>query len=139
MIAYLNIGTNLGDKQQNIAQAINLIELALGNKSIKSSIVESEAWGYESVNSFLNIGIAIETDYAPTLLLSVLKDIEHRMGSLSHRTEAGEYADRLIDIDIMDIDGVTLNSDILTIPHPHLYDRPFFLNPYRELRKNFEQ
>ena len=134
MWAYLNLGTNLGDKIQNIENAINAIEIALDGKSIRSSIIESEPWGFDSANMFLNIGIAIKTDLSPLELLKTIKEIEQQLGSGSHRNSNGDYADRLIDIDIMAMDDLEFKSELLTIPHPQLNNRVFFESPYNELK-----
>lgn len=139
MKAYLNIGTNLGDRQANINRAVLLVEQHLGCHALRSGVVESEPWGFKSENRFCNIGIAVETELAPAELLDELHDIEKEMGSLSHRTASGEYADRIIDIDIMAIDGVKIDSEKLTVPHKHLYDRDFFLKPYMELKSKVEE
>lgn len=134
MIAYLNIGTNLGDKSRNIEDAISSIENEFHAKALRSKIIESEPWGYNSRNSYLNIGIAIECGVSPTILLSKLHNIEKNLGSASHRNADGSYADRLIDIDIMAIDNLHIDLPNLKVPHPHLYDRPFFSLPYKELQ-----
>ena len=131
--AYINIGTNLGDREGNIERAIGELERRLCVKCRRSHTVKSPAWGFESENDFLNIGVSVDTVLSPLDLLHLLKGIEHDMGSLSHRDSRGGYADRLIDLDIMDIDGVKIQSEELTVPHPHLWERDFFYLPYREL------
>lgn len=136
MRVYVNIGSNLGDTHDNIERAVALVESKLGCQCHRSRFVESVPWGYDSPNKFLNIAIAFETQLAPLALLHVLKSIEREMGCYSHRDEAGNYADRLIDLDIMAIDGVEMDTPELTIPHKHLWDRTFFYEPYEELRKN---
>lgn len=134
MRVYLNIGSNLGDKKRNIEEAISLIESACKLEAIRSNYIESEPWGYDSDNNFLNIGILIDTAIDPHMLLAIIHDIEKKCGSVSHRKSDGSYADRIIDIDIMDIDEVVINSSTLIIPHPHLNDRDFFRIPYQELK-----
>ncbi len=131
--AYINIGTNLGDKEQNIEQAIGFLEHRLGLKCRRSHLIKSHPWGYSSENDFLNIGVSVDTSIEPLELLHLLKGIERDMHSESHRNSTGGYADRLIDLDIMDIDGVKIESEQLSIPHPHLWERDFFYIPYKEL------
>lgn len=136
MMCYLNIGSNLGDRRANLEAAISAVEAELGVRARRSDIVESEPWGFHSDHAFLNIGIAVETDLTPLQLLSRLQRIERSLGSGSHRNPDGSYADRLVDIDIMDIDGFTSSSKRLTVPHPHLFDRDFFLQPYNQLKSS---
>lgn len=135
---FLNIGTNLGNRHANLRRAI--AELMTGDTShcVVSPVVESEPWGFESDNTFLNVGVAINSDATPLAMLDYLHDIEQRMGSASHRDAHGNYADRLIDIDIMAIHDaqnqpLTINLPTLQIPHPHLHDRDFFWKPYQYL------
>ncbi|MDD2961095.1 MAG: 2-amino-4-hydroxy-6-hydroxymethyldihydropteridine diphosphokinase [Muribaculaceae bacterium] len=134
MKVYLNIGTNLGDKEQNIESAISMIESAFGIVARRSDVIESEAWGFESTNTFLNIGISFDTQIDAMSILKIIKQIEREMGCFTHRTTKGEYADRIIDIDIMDVEGVVLESELLNIPHIHLHDREFFIKPYLQLK-----
>lgn len=131
---YLNIGTNLGDRQENINKAISLIEKELNcTTSSRSEIFESEPWGFISRNPFYNICIALESDINPFRLLTVIKGIEKKMGGSVHRTPSGEYADRIIDIDIIAIDDLIIESPELTIPHPRLMEREFFLVPLKQV------
>lgn len=134
MKAYLNIGTNIGDRHANIEQAISSIEEVLHCKAVRSEPVSTMPWGFKSDNIFLNISISVETDKDPYELLDCLQAIEKELGSGAHRDSDGLYIDRLIDIDIIDIDGVRIKDERLCIPHPHLYDRPFFLTPYLMLK-----
>lgn len=135
MRAYLNIGSNLGDKYANINHAIALIESHCGCHAILSDWIESEPWGYDSPNQYVNIGVLVDVESTPHSLLDTLQAIERECGTRSHRNADGSYADRLIDIDIMDIDGVTLHDSDLVVPHPHLDDREFFKIPYLQLKK----
>lgn len=136
MLCYLNIGSNLGDRRANLEAAIAAIERDFGTTARRSDVVESAPWGYASAHRFLNIGIAIEVDVEPLELLSRLQTIEKRLGSGAHRNADGSYADRLVDIDIMDIDGYSCDTERLTVPHRHLYDREFFLQPYNQLKSS---
>ena len=136
---YLNIGTNLGDRHDNLRRAIQLLTGGTGKCTV-SPVVESEPWGFDSNNRFLNVGIAMVSDLEPLAMLDRIHDIERQMGSASHRDAQGGYVDRLVDIDIMAIDddhghSLTLDLPTLQVPHPHLHDRDFFINPYRWLRQ----
>ena len=135
---YLNIGTNLGDRSKNLQRAIKALT---GDTTdwVVSPVVESEPWGFESENRFLNIGLALDSDLEPLAMLDHIHDIERQLGSAAHRDAQGGYVDRLVDIDIMAIDDeqghpVTIDLPTLQVPHPHLYDREFFLKPYQYLR-----
>ena len=136
---YLNIGTNLGDRRENLRRAI---EALTGDATswVVSPVVESEPWGFESENRFLNIGLALDSDLEPLAMLDRIHDIERQLGSAAHRDAQGGYVDRLVDIDIMAIDDaqgrpMTIDLPTLQVPHPHLYDREFFLKPYQWLRE----
>ena len=134
MKIYLNIGTNIGDRHENIKRAVSAIEHTLQCKAVICDVITTMPWGYKSDNFFCNQGIMIEKEIEPLALLDTLQRIEKELGSAAHRDADGNYMDRLIDIDIMDIDGVKMKSKRLTLPHPHLYERPFFLMPYLVLK-----
>lgn len=130
---YFNIGSNLGDKAENLRQAVTRLETTLAHKATVSSTVESEPWGYESENTFLNIGVMIESDIAPHDMLKITQQIERDLGSALHRNEDGSYCDRLVDIDIIAIDDLVIDTPELTIPHPRMHLRDFVLRPMSEL------
>ena len=133
MLYYLNIGSNLDDREGNLWAADLRLSLDLGLVTARSSIVESEPWGFESPNRFLNIGMRVESNMTPHGMLRHLQAIERRLGSASHRDAHGNYADRLVDIDIVAIGDKVINTRTLQVPHPHLAERDFFLRPMTEL------
>lgn len=130
---YLNLGSNLGNRLLHITRAMKAIGEEFGPYET-SHKVESDPWGFDSTNRFVNIGLAIESDLDPDSVMLKLRNIETRLSKVGHRRWDGSYNDREIDIDIMDTDGEPYKSDIVTIPHPHLNERDFFLVPLRELR-----
>lgn len=132
MYYFLNIGSNLGNRKLNISRALRAIEAKFGYFET-SKIVESEPWGYDSTNSFLNIGVMVISDESPLEVLHTIKEIEKSIDSASHRTPEGGYADRVIDIDIMAIDEMDIKNEELTVPHKDLSEREFFLLPLSEL------
>ena len=132
MIFYLNIGSNMGDRRDNLYRAVAAIQAGTTACAV-SSIVESEPWGFESPNRFLNIGMRVESNMTPHGMLRHLQAIERRLGSASHRDAHGNYADRLVDIDIVAIGDKVINTRTLQVPHPHLAERDFFLRPMTEL------
>lgn len=137
MIAYLNIGSNLGSKKDLILRALDCIGDKLGYYCV-SEFVESDPWGFDSTNSFLNIGVAIKTQQEPETLLDTLQGIEKSISGISHRDEKGGYADREIDIDIMAFDKGEYKSERLEVPHRHLKAREFFLRPLMELAPHWQ-
>ena len=129
---YLNIGSNIGDRRDNLYRAV--VALAAGTSGCAvSSIVESEPWGYESANRFMNLGVWLVSNLEPHDMLEHIHDIERRLGSASHRDARGNYIDRLVDIDIMAIDDLVIDTPTLQVPHPHLPERDFFLVPLQQL------
>jgi 2-amino-4-hydroxy-6-hydroxymethyldihydropteridine diphosphokinase len=129
---YLNIGSNIGDRRDNLYRAVVALSAGTGGCAV-SSIVESEPWGFESENRFMNLGVMLESNMAPQDMLDRIHDIEHRLGSTSHRDGQGNYIDRLVDIDIMAIDDLVIDTPTLQVPHPHLPERDFFLRPMMQL------
>ena len=134
-IVYANIGSNLGNRRQLIEKALDCIYKNFGINCI-SGFVESEPWGFVSANRFLNIGVAFRTELYPEQVLDILQEIEKEISHVAHRDSMGNYKDREIDIDIMAIDNIRLDSERLTLPHRYLFDRPFFLIPFNELRNS---
>ena len=129
---YIYIGTNLGNRRLNLSRAVAAVERRFGYFEI-SKVVESEPWGYDSTNLYLNVAMMFDTDEAPLDVLHALQAIEKEISPEAHRNPDGTYKDRLIDIDIMAIENVVVDEPELKVPHPHLFDRPFFINPLKEL------
>ena len=132
-IVYANIGSNLGQRKVLIEKALDLIGDTFGYYCI-SEFVESEPWGFDSTNLFLNVGVAFKTTLEPEQVLLTLQSIEKAISSVAHRDSVGNYKDREIDIDIMAIDDMVYRSERLILPHPHLHEREFFLLPLKELK-----
>lgn len=131
---YLNLGSNLEDREGNLWAADLRVSLDVGLVTARSAIVESEPWGYESDNAFLNMAIAVEALGEPLEVLDALQAIERELnGGRSHRDADGGYLDRLIDIDIMAIDDLVIDTPRLTVPHPRLMQRDFFRLPMAEI------
>lgn len=129
---FLNIGSNLGNRKLNISRALRALEESFGYFEV-SRMVESRPWGFVSDNTFANVAVMVISDKQPEEVLATVLDIERRLGSGSHRDACGGYADRLIDIDIMACDETEVRTPELTIPHPNLAERRFFLEPFAEL------
>ncbi len=129
---FLNIGSNLGNVRLNISRALRALEEKYGYFET-SRIVESRPWGFISPNTFANIAVMVETDRSCAQVLSDIKEIEGRLSPMPHRDDRGGYVDRVIDIDIMAADDTVIDTEELTVPHPHLAERHFFLEPFDEL------
>lgn len=118
----ISLGTNIGNRLENLQKAIRLIkEFSVVLR--KSNVYRTPPWGYSSNNFFLNMGVVIETDFSPELLLKELKSIELKMGRLKSKEK--EYVDRLIDLDILFYNDLEMNSKDLKIPHPKIAERKF--------------
>ena len=133
---YLNIGSNIGQRRDNLYRAVVALAAGTGGCAV-SSIVESEPWGFESDSRFMNIGLWFNSDIDPHMMLDRIHDIERRLGSAAHRDGDGNYIDRLVDIDIVAIDDRVIDTPTLQVPHPHLAERDFFLRPMMELAPNW--
>ncbi|GAP71615.1 2-amino-4-hydroxy-6-hydroxymethyldihydropteridine diphosphokinase [Candidatus Symbiothrix dinenymphae] len=132
MVAYLALGSNLGEKETNLRTAIDFLNQQAGTITARSSVHQTAPWGFESTNSFLNMAVCLQTDLSPIDLLHTVKAIEQQMGRRP-KTD-NHYHDRLIDIDIILYDDVVMQSDELTLPHPLYKQRAFVLEPLEEIR-----
>ena len=129
---YLNIGSNIGNRRDNIYRAV--VALSAGHSQCRiSSPIESDPWGFTSSNRFMNVGMHIVSDLTPLQMLRRNQAIERRLGSGPHRDATGAYIDRLVDIDIVAIDDLVIDLPMLQVPHPRLPHRLFFLLPMQEL------
>ena len=129
---YLSIGTNLGNRQSNLETALTLIGREVGTVKAVSGVMETEPWGFESANPFLNMAVKVITDQEPTQALLTTQGIEKQMGRTA-KSSNGKYEDRVIDIDILLYDDLVMNTDELTIPHPLMYKRSFVMQPLAEI------
>ena len=141
---FLGLGSNLGDRGTLIAQAIELIGKRVGKVVRQSSLIETEPWGFESENKFLNGVILVETTLTPRRLLKVTQSIERTLGRKKKSTIRSangrllptgrkNYSDRPIDIDILLYDDLTVDEPDLKIPHPLMHERDFVMIPLQEL------
>ena len=129
-IAYIGIGSNIGDKVNQCKKAIFEVLKVDRNKLLaKSSLYKTKPIGYTSQDWFINGVIKIETDLEPLDLLQILKAIEVQLG----RTETFRWGPRTIDLDILLFDDKEIETEELQIPHPHLHERQFVLLPMAEI------
>jgi 2-amino-4-hydroxy-6-hydroxymethyldihydropteridine diphosphokinase len=129
---YLGLGTNLGDKEQNLHQAIDKIQERVGKILSLSAFYNSAPWGYISDNMFVNAAVCVSTDFSPKEVLEITQEIEKELGRKEKSIDAS-YSDRVIDIDILLYDSVILSTDNLTIPHPLMIKRLFVMDPLAEI------
>ena len=130
-LVYLGLGTNLGDKEFNLNEAITALSMEVGEVFAQSGRYKSKPWGFESTNEFLNAVVLVKTNLSPFYVLSVTQKIEKNLGRESKSTN--DYSDRLIDIDILLYDNLIIDQPTLKIPHPLLADRDFVLIPLAEI------
>lgn len=134
MTAYLSIGSNEGNKKENLETAVRLLQEVPG-LSIKkiSSFYETEPWGGVVQDYFLNQVLEIETSLEPLELLHCCQEIEREMG----RKRKIHWGPRIIDIDILSYGNIKINSAELILPHPYMEEREFVLAPLREIAPDF--
>lgn len=126
---YLGLGSNLGDREKNIHEAVRLLNEA-GVKPLKlSSIIETDPVGGPPQGLFLNAALKAETGLAPLELLKAAHAVEAKLG----RVRTVKDGPRTIDIDILRYDDVTLNTAELVIPHPRMREREFVMQPLCEI------
>jgi len=141
---YLGLGSNLGDREENMRKAIQLIGERVGKVTKQSSFIETAPWGYESANRFLNAVVLCETSKKPREVLLLTQQIERDLGRKTKRhfkkndvgstsVETESYSDRPIDIDILLYDDLTVDEPDLQIPHPLMQERDFVMIPLKEL------
>ena len=126
------MGTNLGDKRKNIAEAIKNIGELVGDVVRQSALYETEPWGFRSDNRFVNAAVCVDTQLSPRRLLEVTQRIEREMGR-TLKSDGGEYHDRIIDIDILLYGDLHIDEPDLKIPHPLMHERDFVMTPHNEI------
>lgn len=126
---YLLLGGNAGNRAENIARALQLIEDHCGPILLQSNLYETEAWGLKDQPAFLNKAVKIATTLSPLELLKTVKSIEGKVG----RTATVKWGPREIDIDIIFYGNEVLHTTNLVIPHPYMQERRFVLAPLNEI------
>ena len=131
-MVYLGLGTNLGDKEQNLRMSIKKIEERIGNVVSLSAFYATAPWGFSSENSFLNAAVCVETTLLPLQVLEETQRIERELGR-TEKSVNGLYADRLIDIDLLLYDDRVMDAECLILPHPLMTERRFVMEPLSEI------
>lgn len=133
---YLSLGSNLGDREGNILLAIQKINERIGMVLAYSAFYVTKPVGFESSNDFVNAACVLLTSLAPFELLKETQQIEIEMGR-THKSHNHTYADRIIDLDILFYDDLVLVSEELILPHPHLHERLFVLDPLKDIAGDY--
>lgn len=128
---YLSIGTNLGNKEANLNQAMIYLREDVGDIYNISSFYSSKPWRFTSENEFSNAVVLVHTLLTPFEVLDTIKNIEKKMGRIYKNTDV--YEDRLIDIDILFYDNLIIKQPRLTIPQKNMAERDFVLIPLTEI------
>jgi 2-amino-4-hydroxy-6-hydroxymethyldihydropteridine diphosphokinase len=132
-VVYLSLGSNIGDREDNLKKAVDKIKQNKIRIIKESRIYETKPYGIKEQRDFLNLALKIETTYTPQKLIKILLDIEKEMG----RVRDIKWGPRIIDIDILFYDSLTINDENLKIPHPDLHNRLFVLEPLSEIAPDF--
>ncbi len=133
---YLGLGSNLGNREENILRAVKKIHELIGTVECQSALFDTEPWGFSSENRFLNAVVRVKTTLSPRQLLETTKKIEKGLGrKKKSQTKNGRavYHDRIIDIDILLYDDITVDEPDLKIPHPLMYERDFVMIPLQKV------
>ena len=128
---YVGLGTNLGDKEQNLKVAVQKIEEQIGKVVSLSAFYITAPWGFTSENSFLNAAACVETELSPLDVLQKTQSIERELGR-TKKSVNGAYSDRLIDEDLI-LSAVTPSGAELNLPHPLMAERDFVMKPLAEI------
>lgn len=128
--AYIGIGTNIGDRADNIKNAVSALAHLPETQVTKiSAVYETAPWGYTEQDDFLNACVEVETKLSPKALLGVCLGIEAAFG----RDRPFKNAPRILDVDLLLYEGVTMDEQELTLPHPRIHERAFVLVPLKDI------
>ena len=129
---YLGLGSNLGNREENLRGALFEIASSVGIVEAVSSFIVTEPWGFESTHTFVNAVCRVQTRLSPMEVLDATQAIERNLGR-TKKSMDGVYSDRLIDIDILLYDDLKVYTARLGIPHPLMAQRDFVKIPLAEL------
>ena len=129
---FIGLGSNLGDRSALLDEALRLIDERVGHVVRVSSYYETEPWGFQSDNLFLNAAALVITTLSPQCCLKETQHIERQLGRVDKSVD-GAFQDRPIDIDLLMYDDLEVNEPDLTLPHPHIEEREFVQIPLQEI------
>lgn len=130
---YIQLGSNMGDRNSYIKESLLQIENLLGTIICESKTYESRPWGVTEQREFLNKVICVNSEFSANEALKNLQKIEKKLG----RKRKEKWGERTIDLDILFYNQETINTKELTVPHPHIQDRKFVLIPFAEMNGKF--
>lgn len=128
----LALGSNLGDGNANLRNAVIEIADKIGVILKQSHVLETEPWGFFSEHKFVNQVLVVESNWSSKSILEETQKIEQRLGR-NHKSGNGKFEDRIIDIDLIDYDGQIIETKELQLPHPQMHIRAFVLAPLCEI------
>ena len=143
MVYYLGIGSNLGNREQTIREALRLLDEAIGKRVSVAPLIYTAPQGFASEHEFGNTVARYESALQPMEVLARTQAIEQQLGRTEHSTILPDgsqlYADREIDIDLIQVfddEGkeITINTPTLTLPHPRMNEREFVLQPLKAVK-----
>lgn len=144
MLIYFGIGSNIGERDANLRNAIELLQERVGECIASSSIYRSAPQGFVSENEFANMVVLCETTHSLEDILTITQEIEREMGR-EKKSINGIYHDRIIDIDLLKaydylpftsyLSSLTYESSTLILPHPRMHERDFVMIPFREVEQ----
>ncbi|MDD2201604.1 MAG: 2-amino-4-hydroxy-6-hydroxymethyldihydropteridine diphosphokinase [Firmicutes bacterium] len=130
MPAYFGLGSNLGDRLENLSRAAAMLAQAHGLSDFEASrVYETEPWGFADQPPFLNCVIRAFAILEPAEILRLARSVEDVLG----RERSVRWGPRIIDVDILMVDGLTVETEELVIPHPRMWERAFVLIPLMDL------
>ncbi|MCF8363234.1 MAG: 2-amino-4-hydroxy-6-hydroxymethyldihydropteridine diphosphokinase [Prolixibacteraceae bacterium] len=133
--AFLSLGSNIGDRYKLLSRAIRYINVGIGHIIDLSGVYETEAWGFKTEEKFLNMVVEIMTDYSASEMLQKCHEIEEKLGR--ERIGGKGYASRPIDVDILLYANEIVDTPELVLPHKHLHERRFVLEPLSEIAPDY--
>ncbi|MDD4819419.1 MAG: 2-amino-4-hydroxy-6-hydroxymethyldihydropteridine diphosphokinase [Flavobacteriales bacterium] len=133
---YLSLGGNIGDTTSILKKAIDDLAEKIGAVEKVSSFLRTAPWGFHAENDFINVAVILVSEKKPQDVLSLILEIEKKYGRERSDAEKG-YQSRPLDIDIIFIDYLLINTETLTVPHPLAHRRCFVLKPLCEIAPDF--
>ena len=133
---YLSLGSNLGNREENLRRALALIDERVGSVYRVSSPIETDPVGFSSTNKFINLVCLVHTMMSPMSCLRETQKIEQELGRTQKSTGTGstlQHFDRPIDIDLLTYDNIAMDTPELTLPHPRMQEREFVMRPLEEI------
>ena len=133
---YLSLGSNLGNREENLRRALALIDERVGSVYRVSSPMETDPVGFSSTNKFINLVCLVHTMMSPMSCLRETQKIEQELGRTQKSTCTNgmlQHFDRPIDIDLLTYDNIIMDTPELTLPHPRMQDRDFVMRPLEEI------